>query len=115
MPQPNSNQGHDLSGEHSGIDQGVCLDDLAAGAVVEIETQHHHYTLVKGVDTHVRVSGHPSFCPEPVEMEMEGSIGSGSQFIPNPGFIGRGMYLVLKHPVFDRITTSRIREVHVVS
>ncbi len=115
MPHPHLNQGHDFSAEHPGTNQGVYLDDLAAGAVVEIETQHHHYTLVKDADTHVRVSGHPSFCPEPIEMEMEGSIGSGSPFMPNPGFIGRGMYLVLKHPIFDLITTSRIREIHVVS
>jgi hypothetical protein len=114
MLQSNLHPGDNFSAAHHGKDEGVCLDELAAGAVVEIETQHHHYTLVKDADTHVRVSGHPSFCPKPIEMEMEGSIGSGSPFIPNPGFIGRGMYLVLKHPVFDRIMTSRIREIHVL-
>ena len=116
MPQPNLNQGHDLPAEHPVSNEGVYLDDLAAGTVVEIETQHHHYTLVKDADTHVRVSGHPSFCPEPVEMEIEGSIGSGSPLMPNPGFIGRGLYLAFKHPLFRHlITTSRIREIHKLS
>jgi len=115
MLESNLHQGDNLSAEQHGNGEAVCLGELAEGTVVEIETQHHHYTLVKDAGTHVRVSGHPSFCPKPTEMEMEGSIGSGSPFIPNPGFIGRGMYLVLKHPVFDRITTSRIREIHVLS
>lgn len=100
--------------EQPGTEQGVCLDDLADGAVLQVETQHHHYRLVKQADNHVRVSGHPTLCPEPIDMEVEGSIGSGSLSMPNPGFIGRGTYLVLKHPVFNRITTSRIRDIRVL-
>jgi hypothetical protein len=110
------NLGHLLKSleEEPGSEQGVRLDDLADGAVLQVETQRHQYSLVKQADTHVRVSGYPTLCPEPVEMEVEGSIGSGSLSVPNPGFIGRGMYLVLKHPVFDRITTSQIRGIRVL-
>ncbi len=112
MPQPNLNQGHDLPAEHPVSNEGVYLDDLAAGAVVEIETQHHHYRLVKRADTHMRISGHPKFCPEPVEVEIEGCFGSRPPLMPHSGFIGRGMYLIFKHPLFDEVTTSRIREIH---
>jgi hypothetical protein len=83
---------------------------------VDIETQHHHYRLVKRADTHVRISGHPTLCPEPIEVEVEGSLAGGPPLVPNPGFIGRGMYLVFKHPLFEQvITTSKIREIHKLS
>ena len=91
---------------------GINLDDLAEGAVVEIETQHHHYRLVKDADAHVHISGHPTFCPEPVEVEIEGSIERGQPPRTSPHYIGRGMRLVLRHPRFDVITTSRIEEIH---
>ncbi len=68
--------------------------------------------LIKRADAHVRISGHPTFCPEPVEVELEGSFGSVPPLNPHPGFIGRGMYLVFKHPVFGEVTTSRIVEIH---
>ena len=94
-------------------EQGVYLNQLAEGTVLDIETQHHHYRLVKRADTHVRISGHPMLCPEPIEVELEGSLAGGPQPQPNPGYIGRGMRLVFKDPRFDQlITTSRIRKIH---
>jgi hypothetical protein len=112
MLHPNLNQDLGFPADQNGNSEGFYLDDLASGAVVEIETQHHHYRIVKRADTHVRISGHPTFCPEPVEVEIEGSFGNRPPLMPNPGFIGRGMYLVFKHPLFDEVTTSRIREIH---
>jgi hypothetical protein len=116
MPQPNVNQANALPAHQAGNEKGIYLNDLADGAVVDIETQHHHYRLVKRADTHMRISGHPTLCPEPIEVEVEGSLASGPPLMPNPGFIGRGMYLVFKHPLHDQvITTSRIREIHQLS
>ena len=112
MLHPNLNQKIDFPTERPGSTEGFYLDDLADGAAVEIETQHHHYRLVKRFDTHMRISGHPKFCPEPVEVEIEGCFGSRPPFMPHPGFIGRGMYLIFKHPLFDEVTTSRIRKIH---
>jgi hypothetical protein len=93
-------------------EEGLYLGDLADGDVVEFETQHHHYRLVKRADTHARLSGHPKFCPEPVDVDIEGSFGGVAPFLPHPGFIGRGMCLLFKHPLFDEVTTSRILEIH---
>ena len=112
MLHPNLNQDLEFPAERLGGDEGLYLDDLAQGDVVEIETQHHRYRLIKRADAHVRISGHPTFCPEPVEVEIEGSFGIEPALKPNPGFIGRGMYLVFKHPLFGWVTTSRIREIH---
>jgi hypothetical protein len=106
-----NNDERDLSAGERGAD-GIDLNDLAAGAVVELDTRHHHYRLVNGGDTHVRISGHPTFCPEPVEVEVEGSIGNAGSLLSKPGFIGKGMRMVMRHPVFDVITTSPIRAIH---
>src|SRR5579862_7684068 len=93
--------------------EGVYLNDLAAGSVVELDTSHHHYRLVKEADNHVRISGHPTFSPEPADVEVEGSIGNASPMMLKRRFIGKGMRMVLKHPVFNLITTSAIRAIHV--
>lgn len=93
-------------------EEGVYLNDLADGTVIEIETQHHHYTLVKRAGSQVQISGHPKLCPEPIAVQIEGSVATRPMVAPKPGFIGRGMYMIFKHPVFDNVTTSRIREIH---
>ena len=113
MSYPSLSQEIDSPVAQPGRDEGYYLDDLTDGAVVEIETRHHRYRLVKRANNHVLISGHPTVCPEPVEVEIVGSFGSGPPFISHQGFIGgRGMCLVFKHPLFDTVTTSRIREIH---
>lgn len=107
-----TNPNRQSEGKRTANDDGIYLDDLANGAVVDIETQHHHYRLVKDEDTHAHISGHPHFCPEPVEVEIEGSIGGAPATMPRPGFIGRGMCLLFKHPILDEVRTSRIIDVH---
>ena len=112
----NSIQQSDSPASQPQSNEGIYMKDLANGSVVDIETQHRHYRLVKRDNYHARISGHPEFCPEPVDVEIEGSIAKGPNLLPNPGFIGRGMYLVFKHPRYDQlITTSRIREIHKVA
>ncbi len=98
--------------ENSGAGEGVYLNDLAAGSTIELETQHHHYTLVKRSGNEVLMSGHPLFCPKPVNVQIEGSFTSLPPSVPKPGFIGKGMYLLFNHPVYHSVTTSRIREIH---
>ena len=95
-------------------EEGFYLDALATGAVLELETQHHSYTLVKGAGSEVLISGHPAFCPEPVAVKIAGSVHGRTFVDPRPGFIGRGMNLVFKHPVFDTVVTSQIREIQKV-
>ena len=89
---------------------GVYLDDLAEGAVLELETKHHRYKIVKSNHTRAYISGHPKFCPEPVTVEIDGSGGAGHGL--KPGYIGRGMHLIFEHPVYHTITTSCILDIH---
>jgi hypothetical protein len=111
MLPPKTSHEVDLSRLRSGAD-GIYLDELAEGAVVEIETKNHNYRMVKHCDTHVCISGHPTYFPEPVEVEIEASIGEGYTIQANPRFIGPGMRLILTHPRFNRITTSLILGIH---
>jgi len=93
------------------VEEGVYLDDLADGTELEVETKNHHYKIVKGAHTQARISGHPTICPEPVTVEIEGSSRAGLMEL-KPGFIGRGMHLAFDHPKYRTVITSRILEIH---
>lgn len=95
-----------------GVGDGIFVNQLDKGAVLDIETRNRHYQLVKRDQDHVAISGHPTFCPQPVEVEIEGSVGRTQPMFSDPGYIGRGMRLVYKHPVFDIVTTSEILAIH---
>jgi len=53
--------------------------------------------------------GHPQYCPEPVAVRIAGSTWDGSML--KLQFIGRGMRLEFRHPVFRTIKTSRIVDI----
>ena len=114
-PHSKATEEKDQMEKRQASDQGVYIDELADGEILELETQHHHYTLEKRAGAQMRISGHPRFCPKPVAVEIEGSISDRPATNSRPGFIGRGMHLIFKHPVFENVTTSRIREIHKVA
>ena len=58
---------------NSEIHGGVELSELAPGAVVEVTTRHHTYTLENRGDGDVLICGHPMYCPEPVLVRFHGS------------------------------------------
>lgn len=93
----------------SEIEGGVYLSDLAAGVELEVETQHTLYHLVMAGDGNALISGHPTYCPTPVEVRIDGSSWGGSLLKSN--FIGRGMRLEFRHPSYKVVTTSTIRDI----
>jgi hypothetical protein len=90
-------------------EEGIALDDLAVGAMLEVETRHTTYRIENLGDGKVLISGHPEYCPEPIEVEMIGSNWAGD--FPRMRFIGKGARLEFWHPVRGIIRTSRIMEV----
>src|SRR5258706_13434379 len=90
-------------------EEGVYLDDLAVGAVVEVVTGHHTYRLENRSGGAVLISGHPVYCPEPVLVDLHGSINDGQIKM---WFIGRDMRLYFRHPTLGLVQTSRVREIH---
>ena len=93
----------------SEIEGGVHLDGLGDGAVLEVETQNHYYTIVKIGGAEALISGHPQYCPDPVQVRIEGSTWGGSML--KIRYIGRGMRLEFMHPTYRTIRTSRIVEI----
>lgn len=93
----------------SEIDGGVELARLAAGAVVEVTTRHHTYTLENQGNGDVLISGHPKYCPEPVLVRFHGSTW-GTPLIRGR-FIGREMRMEFWHPEFGILLTSEVSEI----
>ena len=91
-------------------EEGVSLDDLAVGDVVEVVTGHHTYRLENRGGGAVLISGHPVYCPEPVLMWLHGSVGDSHEI--KMWFIEPGMRLELRHPTLGLVQTSRVREIH---
>lgn len=90
--------------------EGICLDSLPVGAVLELQTGHHLYHFENLGDGKAMISGHPQYCPEPAEVQVHGSLwGAG---LLKWGFIGKGMKLEFTHPLSGLIRTSRIQEIH---
>jgi len=97
----------------SEVEGGVYWQDLPAGASLEVTTANRRYHLVKQAGAEGWISGHPQFCPAPVLVKLDGSNWGGSML--KRGFIGRGMRLEFRHPVFLTVTTSPIVEIRQVA
>jgi hypothetical protein len=94
----------------SEIEGGVDLEELPAGTRLEVQTENRFYQIVNHGRGRALISGHPTYCPEAVEVSIHGSTWGGRMI--KSRFIGRGMHLEFGHP--ERrgvITTSRIVEI----
>jgi hypothetical protein len=94
-------------------EDGVYLSDLPLGAHLELETLHHTYQLVNAGAGKALLSGHPDYCPGPVEVLIKGSNWGGS--LMKRGFIGCGMHLEFLHPTHGAVVTSRVRSIRRIS
>ena len=97
----------------AGTIEGIDLDDVPVGGVLEIETSHHTYVLENRGEGKVVLSGHPEFCPEPVLVRFHGSVGGPAMI--KAGRIEPGSKMAFEHPKFGTLRTSRVRKVHTVT
>jgi hypothetical protein len=109
MPHPSFSDEVNRNIAQSEIEGGVYLDDLSEGAVLEVETQNHWYTIVVRGRSGELISGHPKYCPDPLPVRIAGSTWGGSMM--KMRFIGRGMRLEFQHPAYPRIVTSRVVDI----
>jgi hypothetical protein len=94
----------------SEIEGGVFLHDLPPATVLHIQTVNHCYTAVLLGGNDALISGHPEFCPSPVQVAITGSTWGGSML--KLRYVGRGMHLEFYHPEYERpIVTSPIQEI----
>jgi hypothetical protein len=109
-PHPNLADEVNRSIIQSEIEGGVFLSDLPPSTVLEIQTMHHRYTAVLLGGSEAMLSGHPEFCPEPVQVAIAGSTWGGSML--KLQYVGRGMHLEFRHPQYAQpIVTSPIQEI----
>jgi len=109
-PHPNLSDEVNRGIVQSEIEGGVFLEGLPPDTVLQIQTQHHFYTAQLLGEGSALISGHPQYCPQPVEVVIAGSTWGGSML--KMRFIGRGMHLEFHHPGYSTpIVTSRIQEI----
>jgi hypothetical protein len=109
-PHPNLSNEVNRSIIQSEIEGGVSLKDLPPATVLQIQTMHHCYTAVLLGGNEAMISGHPEFCPRPVQVAITGSTWGGSML--KCQFVGRGMNLEFHHPEYPTpIVTSPIQEI----
>jgi hypothetical protein len=86
---------------------GLYLNNLSPGSVIDVETKNHHYRIEYLTDDEITISGHSRLCPTPIRVQLQGSARGSGTF--KPGFVGCGMHLVFRR--FDErlpVTTSEI-------
>ena len=101
-----SNWSETDSGIERDPEAGVRLGALPEGSVLEVRTRGHCYVILIKAGDDVLISGHPTLCPVPVRVRIQGSTRGGSML--KVGFIEPGMQLVFQHPTYRTVTTSRI-------
>ena len=112
LPSADQIQGF-LNRHEPDAEQGFNLDDLAKGAVLEVETRHHTYYIKNLADGRVEISGHPEYCPEPVAVEIIGSdFGTG---IPRVRVLTKGARLEFFHPQRGFVRTSSVLAIRELS
>jgi hypothetical protein len=92
---------------------GIYLSALPPGAVLELETKMHCYRIEHLDGDHVRISGHPTICPAPLPVHLDGSMKHRDHI--ERGFIGRGMRLMFSRPEEGlSVTTSEIVSLRII-
>jgi len=109
VPHPHFSDAVNRNIIRSEIEGGVYLRNLSPGSVLSIQTRNRVYKMVFLGDRAALISGHPEFCPEPIEVQIHGSTWGGSMIMNM--YVGRGMRLEFAHPVLQVIITSRIVDI----
>ncbi len=85
--------------------------NLAKGSVLDIETKTRHYRIECLGGGAINISGHPEYCPEPVEANLQGSVDKQGEL--TSGLIVRGKYLRFLLKDHRPITTTRVMRLRV--
>ena len=112
-PLPGLNERINQNACQSEREEGLCLDNLKVGDLLELETKSRTYFIENRGNGQILISGHPKYCPQPTPVELYGSTWGG--IILKPRFIGRHMSLAFRHPQHGVIRTSRIQEIRRLS
>ena len=79
------------------------------GSVLDVETKSRHYQIECLGGDAIRISGHPKYCPTPVEARLEGSLDGEGRL--DRGVIEPGLRLLFV--VEDRLPVTTSPVLHV--
>ncbi len=82
---------------------------LRPGSLIDVETKTRHYQIECLGGDAIRISGHPEYCPTPVEARIKGSVDREGRL--EPGVIEPGMRLLFVLEDRLPVTTSRVLQV----
>lgn len=98
-------------GEAAG-EAGVFLEETPAGTALEVKTGNHSYRIERAGEKTAFISGHPEYCPEPVQVQLQGSRWLDSQI--EKCYLAPGMRLQFMTEAGVSVLTSAIEQVRVV-
>ena len=87
----------------------IDIHELPKGARLEVETGHTRYLLENLGDGKMLISGHPTYCPEPVVADFQGAVGGSS--LLKIWQIEPGLKMAFQLPDFGVVRTSRVRSI----
>ncbi|MEZ5367175.1 MAG: hypothetical protein R2748_33765 [Bryobacterales bacterium] len=57
----------------AGSESGVFLEETPEGSHVEVKTANHGYRIERAGEKTAFISGHPEYCPDPVQVALHGT------------------------------------------
>ncbi len=92
-------------------ESGEVLDfaSLRPGSFIDVQTESRHYQIEYLGSDAIRISGHPQYCPRPVDARLKGSL--NREGLLDHGLIECGMRLVFV--VEDRLPVMTSKVLHV--
>ena len=89
----------------------VNCKNLMPGSTIDVETNSRHYRIECLGGNSIRVSGHPDYCPDPVNASLQGSVDQDGYL--ETGSIACGMRMIFLLDDVHPITTSQVLRVRV--
>ena len=93
--------------------EGVFLEDMLLGASVEVKTGNHRYRIQRAGEKTAFISGHPEYCPEPVQVALQGSRWLDSEIAKC--YLAPGMRLQFTTEAGVSVLTSAIETVQALA
>lgn len=101
-----------LGATGAGSEEGLFLDRLPAGTIVQADTANHAYRIRVLSRTHAEISGHERYCPEPSLVRLRGTQWLDSSI--NECYVARGLQLQFFDGEGVGILTSPINRLRIV-
>ncbi|MCB1022180.1 MAG: hypothetical protein KDC27_19780 [Acidobacteria bacterium] len=96
----------------AGSESGVFLEETPPGSHVEVKTVNHGYRIERAGEKTAFISGHPEYCPDPVQVALHGTRWLDSEI--SKCYLAPGMRLQFMTQTGVSVLTSPIESVRLV-